>query len=50
MSMKYLGNISVGSVVIDLTPIKLSSIRQILEKKWDHNGIVHHVFIIFREV
>jgi hypothetical protein len=28
---------------------QISYIRQILEKKWEHNGMVHQLFIDFRK-
>jgi hypothetical protein len=35
----------VGSVVIDLLLNQIFYIHQIIEKKWEYNGIVHKLFI-----
>jgi hypothetical protein len=48
--MKLLVLISVGSAVTDLLPIRFFYIRQILGKKWEHNGTVHQLFIHFKNV
>jgi hypothetical protein len=50
MSMKLLGIISVGSIIIDLLSIRFFYIWQILEKKWEYNGTVHQLFIDFKKV
>jgi hypothetical protein len=40
MSMKLLGIISMGSIVIDLLPIRFSTFTRYYRKKWKHNGTV----------
>jgi hypothetical protein len=46
MSVKLLGIISVGSVIIDPLPIKFSAFARYY-KKWEYSGTVHHLFIDF---
>jgi hypothetical protein len=46
--MKLLGIISVGSIVTDLLWI-IFYIQQILEKKWEYNGMVHQLFLGFKK-
>jgi hypothetical protein len=50
MSMKLLGIISVGSNRNRSTIDQIFYIRQILEKKWEYNGMVHQLFIDFKKV
>jgi hypothetical protein len=45
MSMKLLGIFSVGSVTAD----QIFYIHQILEKKWEYNGMVNQLFIDFKK-
>jgi sorting nexin-29 len=48
MSMKLLGIISVGCIVTSTTD-QIFYIWQILEKKWEYNGLVHQLFIDFKK-
>jgi hypothetical protein len=43
--MKLLGIISVGCIITD----QIFYIRQIIEKKWEYNGMVHQLFIDFKK-
>ena len=51
MQRKLLGIINVDSDAIgQLLIIRIYCIRQILEKKWEHNEAVHHLFIDFKKI
>jgi hypothetical protein len=43
--MKLSGKISVGFDITD----QISSIRQILEKRWKYNEAVHQLFVDFKK-
>jgi hypothetical protein len=48
MSMKLLGIISMGSVVIDLLPTRFSTFGRYQRKK-EYNGTVRQLFIDFKK-
>jgi hypothetical protein len=47
MLMKLLGLISVGLDVTDRLLITFFCVCQVLEKKWEYNETVHHLYIDF---
>jgi hypothetical protein len=49
MSIKLLGIINVVSVITDLLWIRFSTFSRYYRKKWDHNGMVHQLFIDFKK-